>query len=497
MLTLFNHARNLNRALPAIAAAAGLPMAATAQADAPTRADLNDQDIRDAITDDLFYSSAIDASNVTVTDGVATLEGQTRTLLAKQRALRTAQSIRGVTTVIDHITVKPTDRDDTAIVKDITTELAQDPATESFEVRVTVQDGLVTLEGEVASGAERFLAERIASGILGVTGIDNRLEINPLPGRTDEDILADVNGMLEASVWVDSGLIHASADNGTVDLDGTVSSTAERLAAIRAAYVEGVSLVTADDLIVTPILPDDMKKWPAGPATADDATIDRSIETAMRLDPRVSSYAIATVVEDGTVTLRGVVPTLSAKKAAEHIARHTSGVNAIHNEIRLDPQSETTDQRIAESVRKSLSRDATLSDQAVRVSVDDHAVMLEGTVATEFEKWHATALAARIPGVLEVTNNLETRYERSQKTDAEITEEIRDQLFWSPFVDSTDLRVTVTDGIATVSGEVDDWGELSSVRENAFEGGAKDVRLDLTYPGGNTAAGGVMTDTGN
>ncbi|MFG0305009.1 MAG: BON domain-containing protein [Phycisphaerales bacterium JB040] len=499
MLTLFNHSRNLHRVLPAIAAAAGLPLAASAQSQAPTKADLSDEDIRDAITDDLFYSSAIDASNVevTVSNGIATLEGETKTLLAKQRAIRTAQSIRGVTSVIDRVTVRPTAREDAKLVRDINTELATDPATESFEIRVTAEDGLVTLEGEVESGAEKFLAEHNAASIHGVTGIDNRIEVNPLPGRTDADIITDVNGMLEASVWIDSGLIHASVENGRVDLDGTVSSTAERLAAIRAAYVEGVSLVTADDLIVTPILPSDMKKWPADPAPIDDNTIDQSIETAMKLDPRVSSYAVYTGVDDGAVTLRGVVPTLSAKQAAETIARHTAGVERVRNNIRLDPQTETTDQRIAEALRKSLTRDATLSDQAVRVTVDDLIVSLDGTVATAHEKWHATSLAARIPGVIRVNNDLDTLYDWEWQTDAEIGEDIRDQLYWSPFVDSTDLTVSVTNGIATVSGTVDDYGELSAVRDNAFEGGAKDVRLALTYPSGNTAEGGVMTDAGN
>jgi osmotically-inducible protein OsmY len=54
-------------------------------------------------------------------------------------------------------------------------------------------------------------------------------------------------------------------------------------------------------------------------------------------------------------------------------------------------------------------------------------------------------------------------------------------LFWSPFVDSDDVTVSVEAGVATLTGSVDSLGEYNAARENAFEGGAITVinKLEL------------------
>ena len=64
-------------------------------------------------------------------------------------------------------------------------------------------------------------------------------------------------------------------------------------------------------------------------------------------------------------------------------------------------------------------------------------------------------------------------------SDAEIKEEINDELFWSPFVDADDVTVTVDQGTATLSGVVDSRSEYLSAEENAYEGGAVFVDNDL------------------
>jgi osmotically-inducible protein OsmY len=52
-------------------------------------------------------------------------------------------------------------------------------------------------------------------------------------------------------------------------------------------------------------------------------------------------------------------------------------------------------------------------------------------------------------------------------------------MWWSPFVDADDVTIRVSDGVATLTGEVDSWSELRAATENAFEGGARWVRNDL------------------
>ena len=52
-------------------------------------------------------------------------------------------------------------------------------------------------------------------------------------------------------------------------------------------------------------------------------------------------------------------------------------------------------------------------------------------------------------------------------------------MWWSPFVDEDEVNVEVEDGVATLTGTVDHWGEWKAAEDNAFDGGAWKVRNKL------------------
>jgi hypothetical protein len=68
----------------------------------------------------------------------------------------------------------------------------------------------------------------------------------------------------------------------------------------------------------------------------------------------------------------------------------------------------------------------------------------------------------------------------SIKTDWEITEDVNDALFWSPFVESAEVKVTVDNGIARLTGTVDTWSEREAATRSALRAGAATVDNDLT-----------------
>jgi len=55
---------------------------------------------------------------------------------------------------------------------------------DGFAIAVETVDGVVTLEGVVHSEAEKALAEETASGVVGVRGVTNRVQVDPKPGAT-------------------------------------------------------------------------------------------------------------------------------------------------------------------------------------------------------------------------------------------------------------------------------------------------------------------------
>lgn len=64
-------------------------------------------------------------------------------------------------------------------------------------------------------------------------------------------------------------------------------------------------------------------------------------------------------------------------------------------------------------------------------------------------------------------------------TDRELKEAVEEELYWSLFVNSVPIRVEAQNGIVTLSGRVENRGEIVDAVKNAYEAGAKNVRIRL------------------
>ncbi len=494
---------NARRRMIGLAAGcAGVILASAAPALAQgTRGKMGDTEIRQEINEALIENPGVRGYkvDVSVSRGVATLSGTVENILARDRAIRLARSIRGVRSVVDRIDVMETDADDQTIEQRVERALAADPATESWEIMAEVEDGRATLTGSVDSLAEKDLAAHVAKSARGVRGLTNEIEVMYDTLRPESEIEAEVRGLLRADTLVDDALINVNANGPEVNLTGTVGSAAERWRAITDAWVRGVTMVDATGLEVEAWARDDrFRRGKYGEKS--DQWIEEAVATGLEVHPRVTVESLDVTVDDGMVTLDGRVDNLKSKRAAAKTARNTVGVERVRNLIDVRPSTPTDDQ-LARRVRRALERDPYVSRYEVSVDVVNGRVILTGTVDDYFEKAQADDAAARVYGTVSVDNNLVVGDEWDYYTydpyvddwfyydydwyvptgyttfedDMEIAEDIRDELFWSPFVDSDDVSVSVDNGVATLTGEVDSWSERSSARENAYEGGATAV----------------------
>jgi osmotically-inducible protein OsmY len=275
-----------------------------------------------------------------------------------------------------------------------------------------------------------------------------------------------------------------------------VGSVAEKSEARIDAWVAGVKSVDTSDL--------EVKKWARDPelrkdkyADKSDQDIEDAIEDALFYDPRVKSFNVTPYSNSGVLTLRGMVDNLKAKRSAAQTARNTVGVIRVINRIKVRPDV-VSDTEIEKNIREAIARDPIVELYEITVTVNDGIAYLSGTVDSFFEKGHADDIASLIYGVVEVRNNLIVRYPKyplvydpfiydwyiydydwydykpyhTFLSDKEIETRIESEFFWSPFVDANEVNVTVDDGMATLTGEVDSWIEYHSATENAYEGGA-------------------------
>ncbi|MGE0191169.1 MAG: BON domain-containing protein [Planctomycetota bacterium] len=470
-------------------------------------AEPSDSATTQALERELISDRAVpfDDIDISTSEGIVTLTGSVDNLLARERAVRIAETVKGVRAVLNRIQVEAAeDRSDDEIRADIHHAFLVDPATDDYEVKVSVNGGRVTLAGTVDSWHEQRLAERVAKGVRGVTDLQNDIVVELAQVRPDGEIQREIEQALRWDARVDDALVEVSAEGGLVRVKGTVGSAAEKRIVRTMAWTAGVNAVDDSQLKV--------ELWARNPDLRGEKYVLKSpeelegaLQAALAQDPRVQPFDVEIDAEgDGTVTLRGHVDNVKALRVAEQVARHTVGVHRVVNHLRVQPE-EVPDAEILMAVREAIRRDAFLAGQDIAVRVRGGVVHMSGVVDSLFEKGEADDVASRVKGVKRIANRLVVRdlpyayspyvddwtlcscdwYDlghepiRTLRSDAELRDAIRSELRWSPFVTSEQVTIEVSDGVATLTGTVDSWPERLAARENALDAGATYVRNEL------------------
>lgn len=489
----------------AVATLSGVLCVGAFAQDGSTTEEPGDQQIQNRVERELNHDATLwfDTVNASVEDNMVTLTGTVSRLAEKHHADRLAQTVRGVLFVKNEIEVRPlVDHEASQVRDEVIDALQRNPATEAYELDIQVDDqGQVTLTGEVESYNESALAEEVASTIRGVTGIDNRIDVNYKADRSNYEIEAGVKQAMLYNGLLDSRGIDVSVTDGVVALSGTVPSLSEYALAETEAYVAGASEVNADELTIDPWAdpnPND-STWTAGDARA-------AIRSRLILNPEIDAGGIDILVLGTKATLSGQVHSLSAFNEAYREALNTSGITRVDNLLRVSPVADRDDNTIRDDIQSAFLTNAVVESYEVTSDVNNGVVTLEGTVDSYTEKAQAENVASRIEGVRRVRNRIDVSdstnviwydpyvywdmspnsFDQPAATgfdptasDAEIEDDIESELFWSPFVDGEDINVTVNGGIVTLTGDVDDAAEWRAARENAYEGGATTVVNNL------------------
>lgn len=457
---------------------------------------IHDRTITREVSQELYQDVSVSSHliDVETREGVVTLSGSVDNIMARDRAADIAGRIRGVRSVVNRIRVRPVDRGDSEIRTDIKTALLLDPATETYDVRVSVDNGVVTLKGKVHSWAEKELVKEVAKGVKGVRGVRSEIDIEYSKDRPDDELKAEIEGKLDSAIYVRDWLIDVTVDNGNVELTGSVASAAEKTRAKALSWIIGVRSVNAEQLEVVPVLRKrDLRRKKI--KIRSDKEIRRAVRDALVQDPRVHKFKVDVKVDDGVVTLDGLVDNPKAKQAAQEDASNTAGVFGVNNGIKVRPGGGARDQVIEENVLRAIRWDPYLERYEIIVVVRNRKVYLNGMVDNYYEKLRAENIASRVSGVAEVRNSLEVSYVWPYKSDDEIKRAVRNRFYWNVFVDAEDVELRVEDGTVTLSGEVADRAEMMSAVRSAFEGGAKRVINRLTIRGKEGKEAEIYTES--
>jgi osmotically-inducible protein OsmY len=445
---------------------------------------IDDKDITREIETELSNDSSVSAHliDVETNNGIVTLSGFIDNLLSRDRAVKIAETVKGVRSIVNLISVNPPLRSDKEILRSINDAFFDDPVIERYELDVKVENGIATLLGKVDSFAESQIAQQIVKGVKGVKDVRNKLELTYKGERVDSEIKVEVERRLKMDPYVKSHLIDVDVTNGQVKLNGIVGSLSEQTRAYADAWVTGVKSVDVEQLNVSWWVYDAMQRENQF-ITKTDREIEDAVKDALLYDPRVMLFDINVEVKNKVVTLNGVVNNLLAKRAAEQDTMNTLGVWNVENYIKVRPHVLSTNEEIKKKVNKALKTDPYIERHDVRINVLNNKVYLYGAVDTSFEKYHAYNVVAKVPGVVKVENRIKVIDPWVWRNDETIKENIERELFWDASLDSNDITVEVEDGVATLTGIVRSIQEKNAAIENAFDGGANIVRNHLKVKG--------------
>jgi hyperosmotically inducible protein len=262
------------------------------------------------------------------------------------------------------------------------------------DVKVSANEGVVTLKGHVLNESEHQLALTLARNTNGVKQVVDNLDVEvaaPPPARI-------VNG-------------------GTAGAAATTGTTA------------------------SPSSP------PSPVAISDDARITTSIQSKYFMDDRIKGRHINVTTNAGVVTLNGEIADETERAEALLLARTTEGVKRVEDNLTVSVATPTasaatppastaatpstatapaaakptvaasdTDAALAERVKSQLASDNQVKNAPIEVTAKSGVVLLEGTVATKATKERALTVARGIDGVTQVVERIQISPTKSSTT---------------------------------------------------------------------------------
>jgi osmotically-inducible protein OsmY len=211
------------------------------------------EDLQKDVQDAIKWEPLLNAAEIGVIakNGVVTLTGIVDSYAKKIEAETAAKSVVGVKAVVEKIEVKFSNtfkKSDTDIANDALKGFRSTWDVPDDKIKITVENGWATLEGEVPWNFQRVAARNIVNNLIGVKGVTNNIKIKP--NIQDAIEQREIEHALARNWAVDDEEIHVHVSGSKVKLDGVVHSFFQKEEAARIAWNAPGVLTVDNELVI-------------------------------------------------------------------------------------------------------------------------------------------------------------------------------------------------------------------------------------------------------
>lgn len=213
----------------------------------------SDATIQKEVQDELKWQPLLNATEigVAVKNGIVTLSGQVDSYTKKLAAEKAAKRIGGVKAVAEDIKVAyygSRVKTDAEIAEAVVNALKWHSAVQEEKIKIKVDDGVVTLDGEVDWDYQRTNAKAAIENLTGVKLVVNLISVKPKVKSSD--VTQGIKDALLRSANSDAGRIRVDVIGSKVILSGFVRSFAEKEDAETAAWAAPGVITLESNLVV-------------------------------------------------------------------------------------------------------------------------------------------------------------------------------------------------------------------------------------------------------
>jgi osmotically-inducible protein OsmY len=214
----------------------------------------SDSQLKHDVLDELKWDTRVKETDVgvEVKGTTVTLTGSVDSWTARLAAEDAAHRVAGVLDVANDIKVKlasSNERDDSDLARAVRTALEWDVLVPSNQIRSTISNGDVTLEGKVDYWSQYEDAARAIRNLPGVRGVRNLIQVEPSwPQVAPEKVRSAIERALERHAEHAAKGVRVAIENNKVVLTGQVPSRAE-LSAIEGAARGTPGVIAVDNRV--------------------------------------------------------------------------------------------------------------------------------------------------------------------------------------------------------------------------------------------------------